>query len=32
MAAGELLCWGLSARSRAVYDDTAATEELLLKS
>ena len=29
---GELLCWGLSARSRAVYDDTAAAEELLLKS
>src|SRR4051812_10491549 len=25
---GELLCWGLSARSRAVYDDTAAAEEL----
>ena len=27
----ELLRWGLSARSRAVYDDAAASAELLLK-
>ena len=26
-SAAVLLCWGLSARSRAVYDDTAAAED-----